>query len=122
MMAAQLGLDFASGTAAPSRRGVTQRRPEAPTSPDERAARFHEANPHVFAELLALARAELDRGEEYIEVNRLFAELRHRRTPTTGDPYRLNHSYRAFYSRALIAHEPRFDGVIKIRARKCDRP
>lgn len=52
-----------------------ERRSERP-SLEQRYAEFANKNPHVFAELLRLARARLDRGETYISIKALWEELR----------------------------------------------
>lgn len=122
----QLDLNFASGTGrltSPTGAARQRRRPGAPTPVDHdaAAAKFSEANPHVMEELLALARAELDRGATWTNINGLYEVLR-RDIRTSGDAYRLNHNYRPYFARALIAAEPRLNGVMRIKARKCDKP
>lgn len=83
----------------------------------DRAASFHIANPHVFTEMLRLARARIDRGDTYVSVKALWEELRVSLS-TSGDEYRLNNSWTASYARMCIADEPRLAGVIELRTRK----
>ena len=83
----------------------------------ERAASFHAANPHVFSEMLRLARARIDRGDTYVSVKALWEELRVSLS-TSGSEYRLNNSYTSTYARMCIAVEPRLASVIELRQRK----
>ncbi len=96
----------------------------------QRYEAFRAANPHVFVEMLRLARARLDRGEAFVSVKALWEELRVSLAViddvgTPGhvadivvEPYKLNNDYTAFYARALIAADPRLAGVIQVRKRK----
>lgn len=77
---------------------------------------FDEANPHVFDELLEIAREVRDRGVKRIGIAFLFERLRWRRMKTHGDPYRLNNSYRAFYARKLMAADPALADLFETRA------
>lgn len=91
------------------------------SSIDDRFEMFCAANPHVFAELLRLARARLDRGETFISAKALWEELRVSLAKIEDgaySKYKLNNSYTALYARALIAAEPKLAGVIKTRTRK----
>jgi hypothetical protein len=89
---------------------------------DQRFLAFHQANPHVFREMLRLATARLDRGETYVSVKALWEELRTSLdlADDGGAPgaYKLNNDYTSCYSRVLIAAEPRLDGVIRTRGGK----
>jgi hypothetical protein len=92
----------------------------APPTLDERFATFHVENPHVFDELLRLARVHLDRGDQRIGVKALWEELRASlSTRTDAGDFKLNNSYTAIYARHLLAAEPRLDGVIEVRRRRC---
>jgi predicted kinase len=116
-------LDLLSFTPAPAK-------PRALTI-EERYQLFHAANPQVFAEMLRLARARLDRGEKYISVKALWEELRRsliqiaQRKEAAYEgfdalkaAYKLNNSYTALYARELLDIEPRLAGVIETRKRK----
>lgn len=87
---------------------------------DERWAEFHAANPHVFAELLRLARARLARGEGRIGVKALWEELRSWLSVTGQDVYKLNNDYTSLYARALIERDPALASLIEVRRRKTD--
>jgi hypothetical protein len=88
---------------------------------DDRFESFCASNPHVFDELLRLARARLNRGETFISAKALWEELRVALAKIEDGgygKYKLNNSYTALYARALIAAEPKLAGVIKTRTRK----
>lgn len=102
-------LDLLPSTAPP--------RKPTPATLEQRFASFHAKNPHVFAEMLRLARARLDRGETYVSAKALWEELRVSLATEHGE-YKLDNSLCALYSRALLAAEPRLDGVIRTRRRR----
>lgn len=86
----------------------------------ERCEQFHRANPHVLAEAARVARFFLSRGQRP-SIDRIWCELRERLV-TTGDSFRLNQDYRAFYARLLMATWPEaFDGVFEVRSTPLDR-
>ncbi len=95
----------------------------APLTLEQRFNDFHAANPRVFARMLELARARLDRGEKFISVKALWEELRasfaKRNVSYNYEPeYKLNNNHTAFYARLLVETEPRLAGVIETRKRK----
>lgn len=100
--------------------------PKPRPSIEARYQSFHLANPHVFDEMLRLARARLDAGERRIGAKDLWEALRrslfteaHEFHPRSNRPtYKLDNSLVALYSRAIIAAEPRLVGVIEIRKTK----
>lgn len=101
---------------------AAQIRPAKRPSLDQRYTEFSKANPHVFTELLRLARARLDAGETYISIKALWEELRVELDRTAcpgggGDTYKLNNDHTSRFARALIRAEPRLDGVIRLRGR-----
>ncbi len=133
-------LDLAPGVKASARltrkmRGEERRREAVAARPslDQRYAEFAMKNPHVFRELLRLARARLDRGETFIAIKALWEELRVSlqvsedggagpEETTDGkiavSPWKLNNDFTALYARALIRAEPRLENVMRLRARK----
>lgn len=89
-----------------------------PLTIEQRFDRFHADNPHVFEEMLRLARARLTRGETFISVKALWEELRTTLKARSAEGYRLNNSFTACYGRALLEAEPALAGVIETRRRK----
>jgi hypothetical protein len=70
--------------------------------------RFHDANPHVFDELVRLARQwAIEHPGRLQSIELLFAKLRcESDVRTTGDSYKLNKHYQAYYSRLIMESEP----------------
>lgn len=91
--------------------------PARPPTIEERALSFHTLNPHVFAEMLRLARAQLAKGPRWVGAKSLWEDLRASLATTHGE-FKLNNTYTAWYSRKLIEAEPRIIGVIEVRQRK----
>ncbi len=85
---------------------------------EDRFAAFHAANPHVFVELLRLAREHLDRGAGRIGAKALWEQLRESlRTRKIGE-YKLDNSLTALYARALVEADLRLNALIERRRRK----
>lgn len=115
-MAEQLDM-FGTPPAAPKETERAKPEPEPPPEPEVTAGAFeafHAANPHVLAEMLRLAHAQLDKGSKYISAKWLWEDLRSW-LRTTGQPYKLNNNLTAAYARKLVELEPRLEGVIRFR-------
>lgn len=81
----------------------------------ERFMAFHAANPHVLDALEALAAQWLARHPK-VSVKALVERLRWESgISTTGDPYRLNNSWTAFYARLLVERRPQWADCIEFR-------
>ncbi len=89
----------------------------APSTPLERRfADFHRTNPQVYRELNAKAVKLLESGRSRIGIAELVEELRYDyRLRSEGDAFKLNNTWRAFYSRLLVYKDLRLDGVIELR-------
>lgn len=86
---------------------------------DTRFAAFHEANPHVYDELVALARAAHARGYRHIGIELLFAKLRWdhmMRTRADRFGFKLNDHFTSRYARLIMEHEPDLAGLFRTRA------
>jgi len=95
----------------------------APVTPREPtiAERFESwslANAHVLAELLRLARAQLDQGATFISTKALWEQCRVSLSAGKADGYKLNNTFTAPASRWLLDQEPRLIGVIETRQRR----
>jgi hypothetical protein len=78
--------------------------------------RFHHDNPHVYRELVTLARRARRAGADRIGIGMLFEVLRWRHTLRTGgDDFKLNNNYRSYYARLIMAHEADLEGVFELR-------
>lgn len=90
--------------------------PPAGLTIEEAFAAFHAANPHVYAELVALAREARGRGVARLGIGMLFEVLRWRvALRTGGDEFKLNNNYRSYYARLVMLREPDLDGVFETR-------
>lgn len=102
----------------PSERISVPREPTNRASIEERFAAFHAENPHVFAELLHLAREWLDKGATYVSIKALWEACRVSLRAHGPGEYKLDNSFTASFARLLIETEPRLEGVIRLRRRK----
>jgi hypothetical protein len=113
----QLALDIA---VAPLQRTRRARRPK-PARPSlaQRFAAFHEANPHVYATLVRLAREARAAGKERLGMKALWERLRWElEVVTRGDEFRCNNNYTAAYARLLMDNEPDLAGLFETRRRR----
>jgi len=83
---------------------------------------FHRDNPWVYRELRRLAMDLVDRGFKHYGIAGLFEVLRWHRAMDTesADPFKLNNNHKPFYSRMLMANEPRLEGFFYLRASEAD--
>lgn len=87
---------------------------------EDRFARFHAANPHIYAALRDMARSLVAAGETRIGVKMLWEVLRYSykigavSLGNDPEPYQLNNSYTSRYAR-LLNQEPGLVGVIELR-------
>lgn len=84
---------------------------------------FHEANPHVYDTLVRLARQWMQQtGRRKIGISMLFERARWDLAIQTNSPdFRLNNSYRAFYSRLIQAQESDLRDIFDCRASEADQ-
>lgn len=107
----QLGLFDAPIVQPPMIRGATLA---------ERFEAFHRLNPHVFAAIERQALRLAAQGEKRIGVKAITEDLRRGRIATTGDDWRINNSWPAFYARLLVKRHPGLEGVIEMRRAVAD--
>ena len=89
---------------------------------EERFAAFHAANPDVYDELRDMAIAAIRRGRDRLGIAQLFEVLRwNRSVETKFDSFKLNNSFRSFYSRMLMEKEPVLAGVFETRSSEADK-
>lgn len=82
----------------------------------ERFEAFHEANPAVLSSLEALTRQYLASGRDRLAIGALFERLRWEHDlHTTGDPFRLNNSFRSRYVRLMVERNPEWADVFATR-------
>jgi hypothetical protein len=83
---------------------------------------FHQANKHVYATLVRLAREWINStGSRKVGIKSLFEVARWTLAIETSDAeYRLNNSYTAYYARLLMAENPELAGLFELRASSAD--
>ena len=82
----------------------------------ERFLAFHEANPAVLSSLESLTRQFLASGRQRLAIGALFERLRWEHDlRTTGDPFRLNNSFRSRYVRLMVDRNPDWADVFATR-------
>lgn len=81
----------------------------------ERFAMFHAQNPHVADALEALAAQWLSRHKR-VGIKALYEIARWESgISTTGDVWRLNNDWTAYYARLLLDRHPEWTGAIHVR-------
>jgi hypothetical protein len=82
-----------------------------------RFEQFHKNNPHVYRNLVKLARAVRQQNPHAkIGIAALFEELRWQYAiQTTDTDYRLNNNYRSRYARLIEEQEPDLKGIFETR-------
>lgn len=88
---------------------------------EERFIAFHALNPHVYAAIERQALRLHAQGERRISVKAIVEDLRRSRIATTGDDWRINNSWPAFYARILVERNPALNGLIEQRRALADR-
>ncbi len=79
---------------------------------------FHEANPEVYTELVALARKLKARGYTQWGIDALLAIVRYNRSlKTTGYEFKINNNHRPDYARLIMATCSDLDGFFRIKRR-----
>jgi len=78
--------------------------------------RFHRENPHVYAQLQAMAQEAQRAGATKIGIGMMFEVLRWQTLlRTRGDDFKLNNNYRSYYARLLIARNPALSELFELR-------
>lgn len=86
---------------------------------EERFYRFHQANPHVWAELWQLAQEYKASGARRIGVKALWEQLRERlRVKYPDGGYKLNNDFTGSFARALVQADPQLADLIELRQRR----
>lgn len=82
---------------------------------------FHRENPSVYDELRKLALKLRDKGIRRWGMKGLFEVLRWQRAiETSGDEFKLNNNYTAFYSRLLMENEQQLIDFFETRISRID--
>ena len=86
----------------------------------DRFEAFNRLNPQVFAAIERQALRLAAQGERRIGVKAITEDLRRGRIATTGDDWRINNSWPAFYARLLVQKHPQLEGIIEMRRAVAD--
>ena len=85
----------------------------------EKFDRYHTDNPHVYDLLVRMARQAQQAGHKRYGMKSLFEVMRWKMTvETSGDSFKLNNNYTAFYARKVMAEYPELDGFFALREQK----
>lgn len=110
-LGAGAGIDSRPLTPVAFERGLTMR---------ERFVCFHAANPHVYANMRRLALQLRRRGFARCGMQMIVEVLRWSYMTTTGDEFKLNNNYGAYYARQLMDNEPELAGFFEVRTARAD--
>lgn len=83
---------------------------------------YHQKNPQVYHRLVALIKGLVQHGNNKIGMGMLFEVLRweHFMKIDTDEPFKLNNSYRAFYTRLIEKKHPEWTGILTKRKSASD--
>lgn len=85
-------------------------------SPDAQFLTFHEANPHVYHALVAMARQLKAQGHQSYSIKGLYEALRYKWSlQTRGESVKLNNNYTSRYARLIMAMERDLKGFFQTR-------
>jgi hypothetical protein len=88
-----------------------------------RFAEYHADNPHVYRQVCRFCDEALSRGRTRLSINLIFERVRwYTRIETTGEEFKMNNSYRAFYARMWLSDHPGHDGFFELRSSVADIP
>ena len=84
---------------------------------------YHKLNPQIFIELEKISLHAYQRGITRWSIEAAFNIVRWNRFTTAADydGFKINNSYKAFYSRMLMNKHPELRGFFKTRRSKYDR-
>jgi uncharacterized Zn finger protein (UPF0148 family) len=78
---------------------------------------FHEENPHVYDEIVRLARVAKTRGHTRWGIKGIFEVLRWSQMITNGDnEFKLNNNYTSAYARLVMENEPDLEDFFETRS------
>lgn len=78
---------------------------------------FHFNNPHVYTEIVRLARQVKKRGHKRYGIKAIFEVIRfHSIMETRGDPFKINNNYAPYYSRMVMNENKDLEGFFQLRS------
>jgi hypothetical protein len=91
---------------------------EPSSSLEERFARFHRENPSLYREFERRALALYHAGATRVGIAMIAEAIRYDDAVARRGAYKVNNSYRAFYSRMLLHDHPELSSLIETRGRE----
>lgn len=83
---------------------------------DRRFLKFHQKNPHVYKNIVRLARQAKQRGNKKIGIGMIFEVLRwNHLLQTKGDKYKLSNDFRSRYARLIMEQEIDLAEIFELR-------
>ena len=83
---------------------------------EEKFETYHVENPHVYDLFIRFAKEAKSTGRRTFSAKAIFERIRwHVDVETTGDQFKVNNNYPAYYARKMMEDYPEFDGFFKIR-------
>jgi hypothetical protein len=89
----------------------------APATTEAQFKAFHEANPHVYDQIVEMSNKLQARGHKRGGIKMLFEVLRwkHMSTNDPSSDFKLNNNYAPHYARMAMQEEPDLDGFFELR-------
>jgi hypothetical protein len=89
-----------------------------PQTRKERFEAFHMLNPHVYKNLVHMVQDDFNAGVGHMSIQFYMESLRRGAIRTSGDKWKINNSYGAFYARKIMSEYPHLQGYFEIRTRR----
>ena len=81
----------------------------------ERFARFHKENPHVYEEIIKIGRQMKARGFKHYSIRTILHIIRWHKHMQTNDPhFKISNNHSSRYVRLLVKEHPEFDGFFQM--------
>ena len=90
---------------------------------EERFEEFHALNPQVYRVIVLLANKTLKKGHRRWSMKGIFEVIRWNSAIKTssGEIWKLNNDFTAFYARKVMAANPKLDGFFELRQSEADK-
>lgn len=88
-----------------------------PVTLDQKFKEYHEANPHIYRELVSMCREVKAQGYDKIGIKTVWEALRWKAFFITkdADGWKLNNNYPSRYARLIMQREPDLAGMFDVR-------
>ena len=85
---------------------------------EKRFFKFHDENPYVYEAFRIIAIELILRGQRHYGAKAIFEIMRYKSLVTTGEKYKLNNDYTAYYARMFEDRHPDYVGFFEMRTQK----